>query len=262
MKNRDQLFDLSGKTALVTGASSGLGAHFAKVLAANGADVIVAARREERLQTLCNDITAAGGKALAITLDVSNGDSVKAAFERLQQHDDSCWHCPDIICNNAGTAESELFLDMDEDNWDQVMDTNLKGIYLVSQAAAKALKQQEKAGSIINTASILGLAVQMRQSSYATSKAGAIQLTKMMALELNRFNIRVNAIAPGYFKTEMNTDFLNSPIGEKYVANTLPQRVGDLEELNGALLLLASNASTFINGSVINVDGGTLLKGL
>lgn len=255
----DQLFDLSGRVALVTGASSGLGAHFARVLAGNGARVVAAARRVERLQELVEGIAADGGQARAIAMDVTDPDSVQAGFDAAEE----AFGAVDLLVNNAGVAQPRSFLKTTEADWDYVMDTNLKAAWRVARAGAERMKQAGQPGSIVNIASLLGLGVQFGESLYATSKAGVVQLTRHMALELMRYGIRVNAICPGYFETEMNRDFFASDKGQAYIREHIPgQRLGNLPELSGPLLLLASDAGSFINGVALPVDGGHLLKSL
>jgi len=256
--NRDRL-SLSGKTALVTGASSGLGWHFAKVLADAGASVVVAARRKERLDALVSDIEAAGGRALAVAMDVTDNESVIQGFDRAE----ATFGVVDVVVNNAGIGDPRKFLDMSESAWDTMMDINLKSAWRIGQEASQRLVKAGKSGSIINISSILGLRVGSQLSHYAVAKAGVVQLTKAMALELARYSIRVNGIAPGYFCTEMNEDFFATSQGQNYIKQAVPMgRLGDVEELSGPLLLLASDAGSFMTGSVINVDGGHLNNAL
>ena len=252
------LFNVSGRVALVTGASSGFGEHFAKVLADNGAKVVVGARRLERLQKLVEDIRSAGGEALAVTMDVNDGDSVSAAFDCAE----ATFGVVDIVVNNAGVADPKKALAVDEDSWDFVIDTNLKAVWRVATDAGRRMVKAKLAGSIVNIASILGLRVAVDQSSYSASKAAVIQLTKSMALEFSRHNIRVNAICPGYYKTEINADFFETEKGHAYVKQTPAGRLGELPELTGPLLLLASDAGSFVTGVALPVDGGHLLKSL
>jgi NAD(P)-dependent dehydrogenase (short-subunit alcohol dehydrogenase family) len=251
-------FSLKGKTALVSGASSGLGAHFAKVLASAGATVVVAARRQDKLDSLVAQIESAGGKALAVSMDVTSTDSVAAALDQAEAAFDSV----DILVNNAGVAGSRHSLKEDEANWDFVMDTNLKGAWRLAHAVANRAVAASRPCSIINVASILGLRVGFGESTYAISKAAVVQMTKALALELARKNIRVNAICPGYFATEMNSDYLLSDKGQAYLSGTTSGRMGDVEELGGPLLLLASDAGSFMNGAIVPVDGGHLVGSL
>ena len=254
-----QRFDLTGKTALITGASSGLGAHFAQVMAEAGARVVVTARRAERLDSLVQELTAQGYQALAVTMDVTDSDSVAAGFSAAEQH----WGVCDIVVNNAGIGDPVPFLEMTEGNWRSMLDTNLDGAWRVAHRASVAMAGHKQGGSIINIASILGLRVGTALSHYAVAKAGVVQLTKAMALELARNNIRVNAIAPGYFRTEMNSDYFDTEHGQNYIRSKVPmRRLGMLSELDGPLLLLASEAGAFMTGSVLNVDGGHLNNSL
>ncbi|CEA04805.1 Short-chain dehydrogenase/reductase SDR [Pseudomonas saudimassiliensis] len=254
-----QRFDLTGKTALITGASSGLGAHFAWVLAEAGARVVVTARRVERLEALVAALQAQGHEALAVPMDVTDADSVDRGFDQAEQH----WQVMDIVVNNAGIADPVMFLNMTEGNWRSMMDTNLDGVWRVAHRASLAMAKAQRGGSLINIASILGLRVGTALSHYAVAKAGVVQLTKAMALELARNNIRVNAIAPGYFRTDMNGDYFATEQGREYIRSKVPmRRLGQLEELSGPLLLLASEAGSFITGTTINVDGGHLSNSL
>jgi NAD(P)-dependent dehydrogenase (short-subunit alcohol dehydrogenase family) len=246
--------DLSGKTALVTGASSGLGAHFAEVLARAGAHVILAARRQDALERMRSAIEGAGGSASTAALDVTSAASVAELVPQLAEID--------IVVNNAGVVSGKPALDQSEADWDAVVDTNLKGAFLVAQTAALAMKAHGRGGSIINIASVLGLRQAGAVLPYATSKAGLIQMTKSLALELARFAIRVNAIAPGYFATDLNSEFLESEGGQAMIKRIPQRRLGRPEDLDGALLLLASDASAYMTGSVVVVDGGHLVSTL
>lgn len=252
------MFDLTGRKALVTGASSGLGWHFAKALAEAGAHVVVAARRLERLQALADEIKADGGKATPLAMDVTDAASVANAFEEILEAGGPA----DIIVNNSGLSREDWLISMDEDDWDLVMETNLKGVWRVARAGANALMAAETTGSIINVASITGVRSSPMIGAYATSKAGVLHLTKAMAMELARFGVRVNAIAPGYFSTDINAEFLETDPGQRMMKRVPMRRFGNIEELCGPLIMLASDASTYMTGSTITVDGGHLQSGL
>lgn len=247
--------DLEGKRALVTGASGGLGLHFAMLLARYGAAVTLAARRKEALKDACMRIAAAGGKADAVQMDVCDGASVAAALAETGGSFD-------ILVNNAGLSGAAHALDLGEADWDRVLDTNLKGAFLVAQAAARGMKAAGRGGAIVNIASILGHRVAGDLSAYAASKAGLIQLTKALALEWARDGIRVNALCPGYFETDINREFFASEAGQKLVKRIPQRRLGRAEELDGALLLLASPAGSYITGASLVVDGGHLVSSL
>ena len=256
--NPASIFDIHGKVALVTGASSGLGEHFARTLAASGATVIVSARRAEKLAALVSAIHAGGGKAIAVPMDVNDPASIDAAFAQAVKSAGT----PDIVVNNAGIAISKPSLDLTEADWRGVLDTNLDGVWRVAQAGARAMIAAGKGGSIVNIASILGLRVAASLLAYATSKAAVVQLTKALAIEWARYRIRVNAIAPGYVETDMNRDALNSEAGAALVKRVPQRRIGTPAELDGALLLLASEASSYMTGSVVVVDGGHVVSSL
>lgn len=249
-------FRLDGRTALVTGASSGLGRHFALTLARAGARVAVAARRREKLDETAALIRDAGGTAASVALDVTDAGSVAEAFDEAE----AALGAVTIVVNNAGVPSGSWFLDTDESEWRRVMDVNLDGVYRVAREAGGRMAARGTGGSIVNIASVLGLGVLATLSAYAVSKAAVIQLTKAMALELARPGIRVNALAPGYFATEMNREFLASDAGRRLIAKVPQARVGRLAELDGPLLLLASDAGSFMTGAVITVDGGALLS--
>lgn len=255
-KNR---FDLTGRVALVTGASSGLGEHFAQVLAEAGAKVVIAARRVDRLRHLAERIKSAGGDAAAVAMDVTDRDSVKAAFEEAGRF----FGTIDVLINNAGVARSMLFAKTQEEDWDYVVDTNLKAAWRVARAFVDQPGMAGRSGSIVNISSILGIGVGYGESLYATSKAGLIQLTRHMALELMRNKIRVNALCPGYIETEINSGYFKSERGQAYLEKNIPsKKLGTVEDLSGALLLLASDAGAFITGVALPVDGGHLLHSL
>lgn len=253
-----ELFDLSGRVALVTGAGTGLGRQFAMTLAAAGASVALAARRRGKLDETRNLITTGGGTAISLELDVTDALSVTSCIRNMESE----LGVADIIVNNAGAAAQNLVVDMDDAEWDRIIDTNVSGVLKVSRAAVKSMIEAKKPGSIINIASVLGFRNAPSLSHYAASKAALISMTRTFALEWVYHGIRVNAIAPGYFETDMNSAVINSDRG-KQLLNRIPmKRVGELHELDGALLLLASNAGSFMTGSTITVDGGHLCSSL
>ena len=245
-------FDLSGKVALVTGASGGLGLHFARTLAEAGAKVALAARRKEQLEA--NVASIGGEAAIAVAMDVTDPDSVERGIAEVAE----LLGPPGIVVNNSGVTATRSALDLDAAEWDRIMDTNLKGAWLVARAAARRLIAAQLPGSIVNIASILGFRVAGHVAPYAASKAGLVQLTRALALEWARHRIRVNAIAPGYIETDLNRDFFGSEVGKALVARIPQRRLGQIGDLDGALLLLASDASTYMTGSSIVVDGGHL----
>ena len=252
-------FDLTGRVALVTGASSGLGRHFAKVLSGAGAKVVLAARRVDRLEALASEIEASGGEALAVSMDVTKADTIQAGLDATI----SKFGGPaDIIINNSGLSREDWFTAMDEDDFDLVMDTNTKGVWLVARTFAGALTKAGKPGSMINIASVAGKRVGYTMSAYCASKAACEHMTRAMAVEMARYKVRVNAIAPGYFETEINDTFLNSDEGEKMRKRIPMRRFGEHEELSGPLLLLASDAGSFMTGSTLVVDGGHMWSSL
>jgi|TARA_B100000902_G_scaffold70936_1_gene76516 NAD(P)-dependent dehydrogenase (short-subunit alcohol dehydrogenase family) len=251
----NNIFDLSGKTAIITGASSGLGKHFAKTLSAAGANLVICARRVQNLEELKNEINT---EVLVLPIDVTSEESVLNFFSEVRNSIGSA----DILINNAGTSDPKRFKDLDEESWNYVLETNLNGAYRVAKNFTDSLIQDNKSGSIVNIASILGLRVGLNLASYATAKAGLVQLTKSMALELARSNIRVNAIAPGYILTEINDEFFATDEGQNYIKNIPMNRLGLESDLDGVLLLLASDASSFMTGSIIPVDGGHLINPL
>lgn len=251
-----ELFDLTGEIALVTGASSGLGWRFAEVLAAQGAKVVLAARRVERLEELEAKIVAGGGQAHAVALDVAQRPDIGRAFDAAER----AFGTVTLLVNNAGISGQKRALDMTEEDWRAVLSVNLDAVWYCAQEAARRMVEAQQPGAIVNIASLLGFRVAATLSAYAVAKAGVVQMTGALALELARHRIRVNAIAPGYIITEINRDFFAGPKGEALI-KTIPQRrIGDPSDLDATLLLLASNrASGFMTGSTIIVDGGQSL---
>lgn len=248
MKAAD-IFDLTGRVALVTGASSGLGARFAEVLAANGASVALVARRLDRIETLQAKI---GAKAVAIEADVNDRESMTRAFDAAEK----AFGTVDLLVNNAGVAHADRAVDLTEDGWRRVLDTNLDAVFFCAQEAARRMLAAKKPGAIVNIASVLGLGVAKGVVAYSVAKAGVIQMTKALSYELAFKGIRVNAIAPGWFVTEINHDYLTGPQGAAIKREVPVGRFGADGDLDGTLLLLASNAGSFITGATLVVDGG------
>ena len=249
---------MSGKVALVTGASDGLGRHFAGVLARAGARVVLGARRRERLERAVDEIAADGGTASAVALDVSAGRSVEEAFAEI----DRLVGPVDVVINNAGTTVTKPMLEMTEAEWDGIVDTNLKGVWLVMREAARRMVDAKSGGCVVNVTSILGERVAGNVSAYAASKAAVTHLTKAAALELARYGIRVNALAPGYIRTDLNAEYFESLPGQAMIKRVPQRRLGDAADLDAPLLLLASDASPFMTGAVVAVDGGHLVSSL
>jgi len=248
-------FNLQNEVAIVTGGATGIGRGIAEGLADVGADIVIAARRLERCEQACRSIAArAGVKTWPVRCDISDPadidelvNSVMAKFGKI-----------DILVNNSGVGGSEKpILKMDENDWDFVIDVNLRGVFLLSKAVAAKMVEGAQGGRIINVASIGGLIGWPNMSAYCASKGGCLQATKVMALEWARYNIRVNAILPGYFETPMNTDFFASDAGQEVIKSSIPQRrIAQIDEIRGLAILLASEASSFMTGSALVIDGG------
>lgn len=249
---------LTGKCALVTGAFGGLGRHFAQTLAQAGAAIGVVGRRIEEGERFAAQLREAGAKAVACAMDVTQPDSVRAAFDQVS----AALGPVSVLVNNAGVAVTKSFLDVSEEDWANVVDVNLNGAWRVAQAGARHMRDHGQGGSIVNIASITGLRVAGAISAYVASKAGLIQLTKAMALELARHRIRVNALAPGYIETDINREFFAGEAGQSLIKRIPQRRIGKPSELDGPLLLLASDASSYMTGSVIVADGGHMVSSL
>ena len=253
-----QPFSLEGKVALVTGASSGFGKHFATVLSQAGAKVVLAARRTELIQAEADKIIAGGGEAMAVTMDVTSSASIAAALDEIE----SAFGVVTIVVNNAGITIPKLLLDLSDDDWTNVIDTNLTGVAYVARESARRMIAAGVGGSIVNIASILAERVQKALTNYAASKAAVVQFTKAAALEFAQHNIRVNALCPGYFNTDLNSEWFKTSEGQALIKRIPQRRTGTLSELNGPLLLLASDAGSLMTGSAVTVDGGHVLSEL
>lgn len=255
--------DLSGRVALVTGASSGLGMQFAKTLAGAGAAVVLAGRRVERLKTLRAEIEAAGGDAHVVALDVTDIASIKAAVA----HAETEMGTIDILVNNSGVGRTHKLIDATADDYDHVMNTNARGAFFVAQEVGKRMIARAQGaapgtfigGRIVNIASVLGLRVLGQTGIYAMSKAAVVHMTRAMALEWGRFGINVNAICPGYIDTEINHDQWGTERGQKFIATLPRKRVGQPQDLDAVLMMLCANESHFVNGAVIQADDGFAL---
>jgi NAD(P)-dependent dehydrogenase (short-subunit alcohol dehydrogenase family) len=255
MKAAD-MFSLKGRVALVTGASSGLGQQFARALADNGAAVALVARRADRLKDFAATLQKSGAKAVAIEADVNDRDAMLRAFDAAEK----AFGTVTVLVNNAGIAHGGKATDMSPEDWRRMMTTNLDAVFFWAQEAARRMLAAGKPGSIVNIASVLGLMVAKGGVSYATAKAGVIQLTKALAVELAFKGVRVNAIAPGWFVTEMNDAYLMSEKGDAIKREIPMGRFGKTGDLDGALLLLASDAGAYMTGAVIVADGGQVIQ--
>jgi len=249
-------FSLQGRVALVTGAGSGLGAHFAGVLAEAGARVVCAARRLERVEAVAAAIREKGGVALACVMDVTDCESIKLVFDTVERE----FGTIDVLVNNAGLTDPAPFEEMTRKQWASLLDANLSGPFFVAQEMARRLIAAGQPGTIINIASILGQLARYGFLNYGTTKAALIHMTQAMALDLMPHSIRVNAIAPGFFPSDMTNPFYESEAGMKEIAALPPKRLGRHEELDGPLLLLASEASSYMSGSVVTVDSGHSIR--
>jgi 3-oxoacyl-[acyl-carrier protein] reductase len=251
-----EMFSLKGRVALVTGASSGLGTQFAGALAENGAIVALVARRADRLTALKDEIEGKGGRAIAIEADVTDRAAMTRAFDAAEK----AFGTVTILVNNAGIAHGGRAVEMPPEEWRKVLSTNLDAVFFWAQEAARRMLAANKQGSIVNIASVLGLAVSKGAVAYAAAKAGVVQVTKALAVELAFKGVRVNAIAPGWFVTEMNDDYLTGEAGAAIKREIPMGRFGNPGDLDGALLLLTSDAGSYITGATIVVDGGQVVQ--
>jgi len=249
------LFDVSREVILITGASQGLGRQFARVLSAHGAAVALAARQTGKLKALEDEIKAKGGRAVAVEMDVTSTASIARGMDAAEAGLGPIT----VLINNAGIAVEKLAVEQSEADWDAVIGANLKGAYFAATEVARRMTARKAGGNIVNIASVLGFSVVKFISPYAISKAGVVQATKALALEFAASDIRVNALAPGYIDTDINHDVWATPAGEKLIKRIPQRRVGRESDLDGAIMLLASNASRYMTGSVVTVDGGFLL---
>jgi NAD(P)-dependent dehydrogenase (short-subunit alcohol dehydrogenase family) len=245
---------LSGSNVLVTGASSGLGRRFAQTLAAAGASLALAARRTDRLAALAREIEAKGGRAVPITLDVTDVGSIRAAVAAAE----AALGPIGVLINNSGVSEQKKLVDFTEADFDRIMRTNVRGAFFVAQEVARRMLDRGAGGRIVNIASVAGLRPIGGLGVYAMSKAAVLMMTKAMALEWGRHGINVNAICPGYIETEINRDYLASEIGKKLISRLPRRRVGQPEDLDGLMLLLASAQSNYINGAAMVIDDGQM----
>jgi 3-oxoacyl-[acyl-carrier protein] reductase len=250
-----ELFDLTGRVALVTGASSGLGARFAQVLADAGASVVLVARRIEQLSAVKHRIELAGGRALAASADVLDREAMARAFDQAER----AFGCVTVLVNNAGVAHANRAIELPQEEWRRVIATNLDAVFFWAQEGARRMVSAQKGGAIINIASVLGFGVSKGTIAYAAAKAGVIQITKALGLELAFKGVRVNAIAPGWFVTDINREYLTSGEGAAIKREIPVGRFGEDGDLDGALLLLASEAGRYIAGTTIVVDGGQMV---
>jgi NAD(P)-dependent dehydrogenase (short-subunit alcohol dehydrogenase family) len=248
-------FSLAGQVALVTGASSGLGRAFAGFLADAGASVVLAARRADKCAEAADEI---GGDTLPVALDVTDPAGIEAALTAAEQ----VFGPVTVLINNAGTVTNNALVDTPPEGWREVIDTNLTGCFLMTQAVSKRLIAAETGGRIVNISSMLGVTPSGQVHAYAASKAGINQLTRTSALELARHGISVNAIAPGYIETDLNRDFLAGPAGERIVKRVAQRRFGQVKDLEGVLLLLTAPAGSYMTGEIVTIDGGLSLSGM
>jgi len=253
-------FDISDKVIAITGASSGFGHHFAGTLSAKGATTILGARRIDKLESRVEEITDLGGKAEALPLDVNDSESINEFLDRAFKN----YGRVDVLINNAGVeAGAKTYQTTEEEDWDYVINTNLKSAWMISKRYTdRVLEYKQQAGNIVMVSSITDSRTIKGQFSYAVSKGGMTRMTEVMALEAAKFNIRVNALAPGYFLTDLSRLLLESEIADEFVKGIPMRRTGEFPDLDGPLLLLASDASRYMTGSILVVDGGHICASL
>jgi 3-oxoacyl-[acyl-carrier protein] reductase len=257
MTKASEMFNLTGRVALVTGASSGLGQQFARALADNGAAVALVARRTDRLLDLQQEIEAAGAKAIAIEADVTDRAAMLAAFDAAEK----AFGTVTILVNNAGVAQQSVrATDVTPEEWRRVLSVDLDAVFYWAQEAARRMIAAKKPGAIVNIASVLGFGVSKGTAAYAVAKAAVVQTTKALSVELASRGVRVNAIAPGWFVTEINDTYLESEAGQALKREIPMGRFGNAGDLDGTLLLLVSNAGAYMTGSTVIVDGGQVVK--
>lgn len=250
----DHWFNMTYETVLITGGGTGLGRRFAEVLALAGATVILSGRRLEKLEESAEAVRTIGGKAHCIAMDVSNSDSVAEGISASNSISPIT-----VLVNNAGATSEDGLLNMGEQQWDAVMDTNLKGAWMVAREVVGAMSLRKKGGAVVNIASVLGTSVQKGTGAYCASKAGLLHLTRQMALEWARYQVRVNAIAPGYYFTDIAATYLESDKGKALLKRIPARRLGEPHEMDAALLMLCSSASSYMTGSTVTIDGGLSL---
>jgi len=251
----EKWFDMSGETVLITGGGTGLGRRFAEVLSQAGATTILSGRRVEKLEESAQAVSELGGTAHCIVMDVSSLESVVAGIERCNSISPVT-----VLVNNAGITSEVPLIELDEQGWDSVVDTNLKGAWMVAREVVRGMADREQGGAIVNIASVLGTSVQKGTGSYCPSKAGLLHLTRQMALEWARYRVRVNAIAPGYYYTDIAASYLESEAGKSLLKRIPARRLGEPKEMDAVLLMLCSSASSYMTGSTITVDGGLSLS--
>ncbi len=256
MSNIENLFSMQGKIALVTGAASGMGERFAHTLADAGATVICAARRKDRIEAVAASIVKAGGKAIALELDIGSTDSVEAVFNAAEKQVGTV----NVLINAAAQLDFGLFPGISDEGWANLLNVNLTGTMRMARAFTERLLKAEATGAIVNITSVTGMQVMSGVATYGSIKAAINHLTKQIARDLFDKGIRCNAIAPGYFQTEMVSGYFETDAGKADIARLPPKRQGRVDELDGALLLLASDAGSYINGVVLPVDAGQVIQ--